>query len=234
MEQNLIQHDASRKMTRKMNFLFIISNTIHGKNDDQSKRQVFSQRFFRFSHDEWIKLDRVIERTDSNHTPNVVVQRQRRTSQMNNTRHQHLDSTASSSSTTISSSNEPIPSNQIQSILAHPSTIDLNPPSSSADDEESLKDVQRRNSIEKTKISSIEESDTDDNSQENQRCKTIDHFLFLLSSPFLFSLGTKSRTNFFNRWRCNFFSNDSSNESIRPKVKLVSLIHCDFSKKTFV
>lgn len=117
---------------------------------------------------------------------------------MNNTRQQHLDSTTSSSSTTISSSNEPIPSNQIQSIVVHPSTIDLNPPSSSADDEESLKDVQRRSSIEKTKISSIEESDTDDNSQENQPCKTIDHRFCFVSHliSFSFQLGHKILNRF--------------------------------------
>lgn len=92
-------------------------------------------RFCCFSHDEWIKLDRVIERKDSGNGNTFFPQRSRRTSQVNTGRQQHLDST---------SSNEQLPQQQI-----------------SIDEDEQNK-LSKTMSIEKTKI---EESDLDENSQ---------------------------------------------------------------------
>lgn len=153
----------------------------------------------RFRHDEWIKLDRVIERTDSAASATMLQQRQRRTSQLHHTRQQHLDSNTSSSSTTGSNLNEPIQPTQTQSILFQPATLLttlLPQTSATTEDEESSKDLHRRDSLEKNKISPMEESDIDDNSQENNRCEsTFVSSLFIVLSSSPFSLVSTSRTN---------------------------------------
>ena len=83
---------------------------------------------FRFSHDEWIKLDRVIERKDSTNANTVFQQRPRRTSQINTVR-QHLDSTNSTNS--IEQNNQL----QITSSLL----VDISSSSTTIDDEEQHK-----------------------------------------------------------------------------------------------
>ena len=98
-----------------------------------------------FSYDEWIKLDRVIERKDSTNANTLFQHRPRRTSQINTLRQQHLDSTNSSNS------NEQ--QNNQQSII-HSSSVLI-------DNEEQHK-VLKSISVERSKT---EESDTDDNSQ---------------------------------------------------------------------
>ena len=104
-----------------------------------------------FSHDEWVKLDRVIERKDTTNTNTLFQQRPRRTSQINTLRQQHLDSTTSSNS------NE---QNNPQQVISSSST-DLTSSSTLIDDDLTQKNS-KSVSAEKAKT---EESDTDDNSQ---------------------------------------------------------------------
>ncbi len=103
-----------------------------------------------FSHDEWIKLDRVIERKDSTNANTLFQQRPRRTSQINTLR-QHLDSTNSSNSNE-QNNQQPITNSLIGDINASSTIID--------DDEQNK--IRKSTSIERNKT---EESDIDDNSQ---------------------------------------------------------------------
>jgi len=103
-----------------------------------------------FSHDEWIKLDRVIERKDSTNANTLFQQRPRRTSQINTLR-QHLDSTNSSNSNE-QNNQQPITNSLIG---------DINSSSAIIDDDEQNK-LRKSTSIERNKT---EESDIDDNSQ---------------------------------------------------------------------
>ncbi len=100
-----------------------------------------------FSHDEWIKLDRVIERKDSTNANTLFQQRPRRTSQINTYR-QHLDST---------NSNEQINQQQIP----NSSTIDISSSSTLIDNDEQNKHSKSIH-IDRHKN---DESDIDDNSQ---------------------------------------------------------------------
>ncbi|CAF5132807.1 unnamed protein product, partial [Rotaria sp. Silwood1] len=100
--------------------------------------------------DEWIKLDRVIERKDSTNAHILFQQRPRRTSQINTMR-QHLDSTNLSTST---EQNNP-------SQITNSSIVDISSSSTIIDDDEQNK-ISKTITIETHKI---EESDIDDNSQ---------------------------------------------------------------------
>ena len=101
-----------------------------------------------FSHDEWVKLDRVIERKDITNSNILMQQRPRRTSQINTFRQQHLDST---------NSNE----QNNQQIVTHSSTVDVTS-SASIDDDEQHHKHSKTIHIDRHKH---EESDIDDNSQ---------------------------------------------------------------------
>ncbi|CAF3470262.1 unnamed protein product [Rotaria socialis] len=118
--------------------------------NDEKKELLVHYTGWNSRHDEWIKLDRVIERKDSTNANTVFQQRPRRTSQINSVR-QHLDSTNSTNS--IEQNNQP----QITNSLI----VDISSSSATIDDDEQNK-IQKTISIEKPKI---EESDIDDNSQ---------------------------------------------------------------------
>ena len=127
---------------------------------------------FSFSHDEWIKLDRVVERKESSNGQALIQPRPRRTSQMNTLRQQYTDST--NSSITGPNSNEPVHQQHLSTI--NPSIVDVTLLSTSvADDDQQQKTqsslINRAGSIEKSKPMEIDESDLDDNSQENNRRK---------------------------------------------------------------
>ncbi|CAF1536460.1 unnamed protein product, partial [Adineta steineri] len=104
-------------------------------------------------HDEWIKLDRVIERKDSTNATTLFQQRPRRTSQINTLRQQHLDSTNSSNSNELNNPQQ-IPISLIVDINSSTTSID--------DDEQQQHKIVKSVSVERNKI---EESDIDDNSQ---------------------------------------------------------------------
>ncbi|CAF2874955.1 unnamed protein product [Rotaria sp. Silwood2] len=118
--------------------------------NDEKKELLVHYTGWNSRHDEWIKLDRVIERKDSTNANTLFQQRPRRTSQINTVR-QHLDSTNSSNS--IEQNNPP----QITNSLI----VDISSSSTIIDDDEQNK-VSKTITIE---IHKIEESDIDDNSQ---------------------------------------------------------------------
>ncbi|CAF0962139.1 unnamed protein product [Adineta ricciae] len=120
------------------------------KNDD--KKELFVHYTgWNSRHDEWVKLDRVIERKDTTNTNTLFQQRPRRTSQINTLRQQHLDSTTSSNS------NEQNNPQQVTSSTSADLTS-----SSTLIDDDLLHKNSKPISVEKAKT---EESDTDDNSQ---------------------------------------------------------------------
>ena len=134
-------------MMKKKNYLFIIQDGILGKRSYFSFGSHFLIYFHLFSHDEWIKLDRVIERKDSTNANTLFQQRPRRTSQINTLRHQHLDSTNSSNSNELN--NQQSITNSLLADLTSSSTL--------------INDDDEQHKIHKT--NKIEESDIDDNSQ---------------------------------------------------------------------
>ena len=133
-------------MMKKRNYLFIILDGILGKKKTNFSFVICNKILF-ISHDEWIKLDRVIERKDSTNANTLFQQRPRRTS-LNTLRQQHLDSTNS------------IEQNNPQQIT-NSSITDVNSTPSLSDYDEQNK-ILKTISIERNKI---EESDIDDNSQ---------------------------------------------------------------------
>ena len=158
---NNILLDVLKRMMIKKNYLFIILDGILGKTNISS---IFFYKIHLFSHDEWVKLDRVIERRDSTNASTLFQQRPRRTSIANTSRQQHLDSTNS-----IEQINpQQIPNSSITDIHSTPSLID---------DEEQNKTL-------KTKI---DESDIDDNSQ-GQSESNYKNNLFNSSFHYSFSL----------------------------------------------
>lgn len=119
-----------------------------------------------FSHDAWIKLDRVIERKDTNNANTLFQQqRPRRTSQINTSRQHHLDST---------NSNE-------QSHQQHVTTGDTHPTPTLADDDE-LNKSSKSISNERNKI---DESDTDENSQGQNESTSL-FAKFILENIFVY------------------------------------------------
>ncbi|CAF3683799.1 unnamed protein product [Rotaria sp. Silwood1] len=118
--------------------------------NDEKKEVLVHYTGWNSRHDEWIKLDRVIERKDSTNAHILFQQRPRRTSQINTMR-QHLDSTNLSTST---EQNNP---SQITNSLI----VDISSSSTIIDDDEQNKNA-KTITIETHKI---EESDIDDNSQ---------------------------------------------------------------------
>lgn len=115
-------------------------------------------------HDEWIKLDRIIERKDSTNANTLFQQHPRRTNQVNTIRQHHLDSTNSPSS------NEQSIQPQISTSLIVSSTS-----SSTLVDEDEQSKVLKSMAMERNKV---EESDIDDNSQGQSESKSC--FLSLL------------------------------------------------------
>jgi hypothetical protein len=108
---------------------------------------------FFFSHDEWIKLDRVIERKDSTNANTLFQQRPRRTSQINTSRQQHLDSTNSNEQN----------NQQQQQQITNSLNVDISSSSTLIDNDDEQNKVSKSISIDRNKM---EESDIDENSQE--------------------------------------------------------------------
>jgi hypothetical protein len=121
-----------------------------------------------FSHDEWTKLDRVIECKDSTNTNTLFQQRPRRTSQINTYRQQHLDST---------NSNEQLNQQQQQQQITNSLLVDISSSSSTLIDSEEHIKHSKSMSNERNKI---EESDIDDNSQGQNESMHYNYFKILL------------------------------------------------------
>jgi hypothetical protein len=130
--------------------------------DYSIKLILINKNLFLFSHDEWIKLDRVIERKDSTNANTLFQQRPRRTSQINTLRQQHLDSTNSNEQNNQQQQ-------QITNLLI--------------DDYDEQNKLSKSISIERNKI---EESDIDDNSQGQSESNSIFFFVFFKSFYFIF------------------------------------------------
>ncbi|CAF0794084.1 unnamed protein product [Rotaria sordida] len=118
--------------------------------NDEKKELLVHYTGWNSRHDEWIKLDRVIERKDLTNANTLFQQRPRRTSQINTVR-QHLDSTNS-----INSIEQNNPQQITNSLI-----VDISSSSTIIDDDEQNK-ISKTITIETHKI---EESDIDDNSQ---------------------------------------------------------------------
>jgi len=118
---------------------------------------------FLFSHDEWIKLDRVIERKDSTNANTLFQQRPRRTSQINTLRQQHLDL------------NEQNNQQQQQQQITNSLIVDSSTLIDNNDNEQNK--VSRTISIDRNKT---EESDIDDNSQGQSESNFVFFLFFFL------------------------------------------------------
>ncbi len=124
-----------------------------------------------FSHDEWVKLDRVIERKDITNANILFQHRPRRTSQINTNRQQHLDST---------NSNE----QNNQQPVTNSSTVDITSSTSNDDDEQN-----KHSKIIHIDRHKNEESDIDDNSQGQGESTFDNYHIFLFwNNEVIFSL----------------------------------------------